>query len=197
MKNIFTHEHSVTRQEREHRNRHKGVTVWLTGLSGSGKSTIADALEQKLFKRGHATLILDGDNIRSGLNSDLGFSKSDRAENIRRISEVAKLLTENGMIAITAFISPFRAEREKARRLIGKRDFIEVFLDCDLKTCAKRDPKGLYRKASKGRIKGFTGIASPYEAPKHPEITIDTKAMSIENSANFILRYLSKKGYLK
>jgi len=178
-------------------NGHKGCVLWLTGLSGSGKSTIANTLEEILFKKGCNTIILDGDNIRHGLSGDLGFSAMDRQENIRRIGEVAKFLTENGMIVITSFISPFRKDRDAVRKKMKKGDFIEVFLDCDIRTCVKRDPKGLYKKARSGRIKDFTGVSSSYEKPLHPEIELDTSALNANRCAQMIIGYLRKKGYLK
>jgi adenylylsulfate kinase len=187
----------ILREQKEKANGHKGCVLWLTGLSGSGKSTIANLVEAALFKRGFRTIILDGDNIRHGLNSDLGFSASDRKENIRRIGEVAKLLTESGMIVITSFISPFRKDRDAVRKKMRKGDFIEVFLDCDIKTCVKRDPKGLYKKAHSGRIKDFTGISSSYEKPLHPEIELDTAALKADKCMQMIVRYLRKKGYIK
>lgn len=197
MKNIFFHKHSIARKDKEKANGHRGVTLWLTGLSGSGKSTIANLLEAALFKKGCSSIILDGDNIRHGLNSDLGFSVTDRKENIRRIGEVAKLLAGNGMIAITSFISPFRRDRVAVRNKMKKGDFIEVFLNCDIKTCVKRDPKGLYKKANSGRIRSFTGISSAYEKPLHPEIELDTGALKAADCTNIILGYLKKKGYIK
>lgn len=197
MKNIYQHKHITNRKAKEALNGQKGCVIWFTGLPGSGKSTIANALEVVLFKKSCSTIILDGDNIRSGLNSDLGFSKADREENIRRIGEVAKLLAENGQIAIVSFVSPYRKNRNKARSILRKSDFIEVYIKCGVEECARRDPKGLYSKAGAGKIKNFTGISHPYESPFHPEITIDTETMSISQSADTILKYLSKKGYIK
>jgi adenylylsulfate kinase len=197
MKNIRYHNHLISRKEKEKSAGHKGITLWITGLSGSGKSTIANLLEAALFKRGCRTIILDGDNIRHGLNSNLGFSAMDRKENIRRIGEVAKLLTENGMIVITSFISPFRKDRDAVRKKMRKGDLIEVFLNCDIKTCIKRDPKGLYKKARSGRIKDFTGISSSYEKPLHPEIELDTAALNAKKCAQMIIGYLRKKGYIR
>ena len=173
------------------------MTFWLTGLSGSGKSTLANSLEATLFKKGCNTIIFDGDNIRHGLNSDLGFSDKDRAENIRRVGEIAKLLTENGMIVITSFISPFRRDRVAVRKKMRKGDFIEVFLNCDIKTCVKRDPKGLYKKAHSGKIKDFTGISSSYEKPLHPEMELDTAALNANRCAQIMIKYLRKKGYIR
>ena len=197
MKNLHFHKHLILRRLKEKANGHKGVTLWLTGLSGSGKSTIANLLESALFKRSCQTIILDGDNIRHGLNNDLGFSAIDRKENIRRIGEVAKLLTENGMIVITSFISPFRKDRDFVRKKMRKGDLIEVFLNCDIKTCVKRDPKGLYKKAHSGKIKDFTGISSSYEKPLHPEIELDTAELNANRCAQIIIEYLRKKGYIR
>jgi adenylyl-sulfate kinase len=168
--NIVWHQGAVTRQDREKLNGHKGACVWLTGLSGSGKSTIAVQLEKQLAERGVRTYILDGDNIRHGLNKNLGFSPEDRTENIRRIGEVAKLMTEAGLIVLCSFISPFKAERRMVRELLGSNEFIEVFVDTPIDECIKRDPKGLYRRALAGEIKNFTGIGQPYEAPENPEL---------------------------
>ena len=192
--NIVWHEGAVTREDREVMNGHKGCTVWLTGLSGSGKSTIAVDLEKRLWERGVRAYILDGDNIRHGLNKNLGFSPDDRTENIRRIGEVAKLFTEAGMVALTAFISPYRADRDQVRGLMRDGDFIEVYVDCPVEVCEQRDVKGLYKKARAGEIKEFTGISAPYEAPAHAELTIRTHAQSVEESARQILGYLERKG---
>src|SRR5438128_9479909 len=171
--NIVWHPGAVTRADREELNGHRGCTVWLTGLSGSGKSTIAVALEKALWERGVHAFVLDGDNVRHGLNKNLGFSPADRTENIRRIGEVAKLFTDGGMVALTAFISPYRADRDQVRALMPD-DFVEVYVDCPLDVCEQRDVKGLYQKARAGQIKEFTGISAPYEAPEKPELTIRT-----------------------
>src|SRR5712691_9252945 len=179
--NIVWHQGAITREDREKLNCHRGCTVWLTGLSGSGKSTIAVELEKHLWTRGVRAYILDGDNIRHGLNKNLGFSPEVRTENIRRIGEVAKLFTDAGMAAITAFISPYRADRDQVRALMPD-DFVEVFVDCPLEVCEQRDVKGLYQKARAGQIKEFTGISAPYEAPGKPELTIRTDAQSVEDS---------------
>ncbi len=192
--NIVWHPGAVTRADREQMNGHKGCIVWLTGLSGSGKSTIAVDLEKRLWERGVRAYILDGDNIRHGLNKNLGFSPADRTENIRRIGEVAKLFTEAGMIALTAFISPYRADRDQVRALVRPGDFVEVHVQCPIEVCEQRDVKGLYKKARAGEIKEFTGISAPYEAPLSPELTIDTSGQSVEESARQILRYLEDKG---
>lgn len=194
--NITWHESGVRRADRERLLGHKGATIWLTGLSGSGKSTIAVAVEAQLFERGHLAYVLDGDNIRHGLNRDLGFSPDDRQENIRRIAEVAKLFTDAGLIVLTSFISPYRSDRDAARALFQPGDFIEVFVDASLETCEKRDVKGLYRKARAGQIPEFTGVSAPYEPPERPELVIDTNARSVEESAGVLIDYLEKKGYL-
>jgi len=191
--NIVWHQGAVTRADREQMNGHKGCTVWLTGLSGSGKSTIAVDLEKRLCERGVRTYILDGDNIRHGLNKNLGFSPADRTENIRRIGEVAKLFTDAGVVALTAFISPYRADRDQVRALMPD-DFIEVHVECPVDVCEQRDVKGLYKKARAGEIKEFTGVSAPYEAPLTPELTIDTSRQSVDASARQILAYLEQRG---
>ncbi|QCT94709.1 adenylyl-sulfate kinase [Caminibacter mediatlanticus TB-2] len=196
MKNIIIHPHKVKRNDREKIKNQKGCVIWLTGLSGSGKSTIANELEYELNKMKYHTYLLDGDNIRSGLNSDLSFNENDRKENIRRISEVAKLFVDSGIITITAFISPFIKDREKAKKIIGVENFIEVFIDTPLEECIKRDPKGLYKKALDGKIKNFTGIDQKYEKPINPNIHIDTIKEDLNISINKIINYLDKKGYI-
>jgi adenylylsulfate kinase len=195
--NITWHHGRITKQDRMSLMRQKGVTVWLTGLSGSGKSTIAVELEHALLENGHQAYILDGDNIRHGLNKNLGFSPEDRTENIRRIGEVAKLFTHANIITITAFISPYRQDRDDARKLQGDGEFVEVYVKCPLGVCEQRDAKGLYKKARAGEIKEFTGISAPYEEPENPEITIDSSKMSVEESTRFILGYLEENGYVK
>jgi adenylylsulfate kinase len=194
--NITWHEGSVSRQEREGLLTQKGVTVWMTGLSASGKSTIACILEQMLLHKKKHAYRLDGDNIRMGLNKNLGFSAEDRAENIRRIGEVAKLFTDAGVIAITSFISPYRKDRDAVRANMKPGEFIEVYVNVSLEGAEKRDPKGLYKKARAGQIKGFTGIDDPYEAPEKAEIVIDTEKTSAADAATQILNYLEKGGYL-
>jgi len=194
--NIVWHQGNVTRGDREKINGHKACTVWLTGLSGSGKSTIAVDLEKRLWERGVRAYILDGDNIRHGLNKNLGFSPEDRTENIRRIGEVAKLFTEAGVVALTAFISPYRADRDQVRKIMADGDFVEVHVDCPVEVCEQRDVKGLYKKARAGEIKEFTGISAPYEAPEKPELTINTAGQSVEDSAKQILAYLEKQGII-
>lgn len=194
--NIVWHEHAVTKADRAAQKNQKPCILWFTGLSGSGKSTIAGALEQLLFARGNHVYLLDGDNVRHGLNKDLGFSDADRVENIRRIGEVAKLFADSGLIVSTAFISPFKADRDMVRELTGEGEFIEVFVDADLATCESRDPKGLYKKARAGEIPHFTGIDSPYEAPENPELVVKSGDFSVEECAAQIVSYLESKGYL-
>ena len=190
--NITWHHAEITQKDREKMLNQKGVVLWFTGLSGSGKSTLAHAVEQKLFELGHLTYVLDGDNIRHGLNKNLGFSPEDREENIRRIGEVAKLFTDAGVIAMTAFISPYRADRNKARELVESGRFVEIYCQCSLDECENRDPKGLYKKARAGEIKQFTGIDAPYEAPGNPELIVETDKNSLEDSANQVTDYLSE-----
>ncbi len=192
--NITWHESNITKEDREKLNGHKAAVIWFTGLSGSGKSTIAHAVEQALYDRGCHTIVLDGDNIRHGLNKNLGFSPEDREENIRRIGEVAKLFTEAGVIAMTAFISPYRADRDKARQLARDRAFIEVYVKCAVDVCEQRDVKGLYRKARAGEIKEFTGISAPYEEPLNPEVVVDTGVETLQESARKVLSYLEEQG---
>src|SRR5438477_7209873 len=194
--NITWHEGAVSRGEREKLLNQKGVTVWMTGLSASGKSTIACILEQMLLHQKKHAYRLDGDNIRMGLNKNLGFSAEDGAENIRRIGEVAKLFTDAGVIAITSFISPYRKDRDAVRANLKAGEFIEVYIKVSLETAEKRDPKGLYKKARAGELKGFTGIDDPYEAPEHAEIVIDTEKASPEDAAKQILAHLENGGYL-
>lgn len=194
--NIVWHDHHVSKSTRSEQKNQKACVLWFTGLSGSGKSTIANALESKLYEMGKHTYLLDGDNVRHGLNKDLGFSDQDRIENIRRIGEVSKLFVEAGLITVTAFISPFRSDRKIVRDLVESGEFIEVFIDTPLEICEQRDPKGLYQKARKGEIPSFTGISSPYEHPVSPDIHIQTAHHSIQESVSSIIEYLSQKGYL-
>lgn len=194
--NIVWHDHKVTRDDRQQKFGHRGCTIWFTGLSGSGKSTLANALDEVLWQRGVRSYVLDGDNIRHGLNKDLGFSPEDRTENIRRIGEVAKLFTDAGVIASTAFISPYREDRDRARAAQGEGDFIEVYVKASVEECEKRDTKGLYAKARAGKIPEFTGISAPYEEPASPEVTVDTDTQSVEESLAIIVGYLEEKGYL-
>lgn len=194
--NITWHEGEVTRAHREAILGQKGATVWLTGLSGSGKSTVAVAAEKALVARGRHAYVLDGDNIRHGLNNNLGFSPEDRTENIRRIGEVAKLFTDAGVLVFSSFISPYRADRDAVRAIMNEGDFIEVYVAASLETCEKRDVKGLYKKARAGEIPEFTGISAPYEEPSKPELVLDTDALSVDESVAQIIAYLEKKGHL-
>jgi bifunctional enzyme CysN/CysC len=188
-KNITRVEHRVSTEDRETRNRHKGAVLWFTGLSGAGKSTLAIALEEALFDRGFQVYVLDGDNVRSGLASDLGFSHEDRTENIRRVGEVASLFAHAGIICISAFISPYREDRAIARRAAGD-SFYEVYVAADLATCEQRDPKGLYKKARAGEIKDFTGISAPYEEPANPEIVVDTSKQPVASCVSALIEFV-------
>ncbi|AEG02263.1 adenylyl-sulfate kinase [Methylomonas methanica] len=192
--NTVWHHSTVTRVRREQQNGHKSVILWFTGLSGAGKSTLAHAVEERLYQLGCRTFVLDGDNVRHGLCGDLGFTDQDRQENIRRIAELAKLMLEAGTIALTAFISPFRAERNLARKLVPHGDFIEIYCSCDLSICEERDVKGLYKKARQGEIKHFTGISSPYEVPEKPELKVDTGKYSLEECVEQVLALLRERG---
>ena len=194
--NIVLHKATVTRERRSLQSRHKAIVLWFTGLSGSGKSTIAHAIEEQLFKLGCKTFVLDGDNVRHGLCSDLGFSKKDRKENIRRIGELAKLMLESGTIVLTAFISPFQEDREKVRNLIPQGDFVEIYCKASLETCELRDVKGLYKKAKNGEIKNYTGISSPYEVPVNPEFVIDTERETIGESSDKIMKLIESLNIL-
>ncbi|MFQ5965104.1 MAG: adenylyl-sulfate kinase [Candidatus Scalinduaceae bacterium] len=195
--NIKWHHGKITKEDRRKLMKQRGVTIWLTGLSGSGKSTIAVELEHALVENKHQAYILDGDNIRHGLNKNLGFSPEDRSENIRRIGEVAKLFTDANILTITAFISPYKEDRDNARALQKEGEFIEVYVKCPLDVCEQRDTKGLYKKARAGEVKEFTGISAPYEEPSDPELTIDSSELSIEESTRAILNYLEEKGFVK
>ena len=186
----------VERKEREDRNKNRGVILWYTGLSGCGKSTIANEVEKKVFESGYHTYVLDGDNIRFGLNSNLGFSPEDRTENIRRIGEVAKLFVDAGVVVSTAFISPYCKDRDRVRGIVEDGDMVEIFVKCDLEVCEQRDAKGLYKKARAGEIKEFTGISAPYEEPENPELVVDAAKNSAEECAKMIVDYLKKNGYL-
>jgi adenylylsulfate kinase len=192
--NIVWHNHHISKAERAKQKNQRSCILWFTGLSASGKSTIANALEARLYKMGKHTYLLDGDNIRHGLNKNLGFKDEERIENIRRIGEVSKLFVDAGLIVISAFISPFRSDRQIVRELVEEAEFIEIFIDTLLEVCEERDPKGLYKKARKGEILSFTGISSPYEQPEAPEIHIHTAHQSVEESVNAIIEYLSLKG---
>ena len=194
--NTQWHHATVTRVRREQQNGHHSAIIWFTGLSGAGKSTLAHAVEERLHLRGCRTFVLDGDNVRHGLCGDLGFSDQDRQENIRRVAEVAKLMLEAGTLTLTAFISPFRAERNLARKLVPHGDFIEIYCDCDLATCEQRDVKGLYKKARQGAIKHFTGISSPYEPPENPELIVNTASYSLNVSVDSVLALLQDRGII-
>jgi len=194
--NIVWHNATVTRRRREQQNGHKSVILWFTGLSGAGKSSLAHAVEEQLHQLGSRTCVLDGDNVRHGLSGDLGFSDNDRKENIRRIGEVAKLFLEAGVIALTAFISPFRTERAMVRKLVPHGEFIEIYCCADIAICEQRDVKGLYRRARAGEIKNFTGISSPYEEPVNPEINVDTGTQSIEECVDEVISLLHARGIL-
>lgn len=194
--NIVWHESGVTKQQRQEQNGHKSAVIWFTGLSGSGKSTISVELEKALYEKGIRSYRLDGDNIRHGLNKNLGFSDEDRTENIRRIGEVSKLMVDAGLFTLTAFISPFRADRDEVRQLVENGEFIEVYVKASVETCEERDPKGLYKKARAGEIKDFTGIDSPYEEPADPEIVLDTNISSVEEAVRQLLEYLEQNGYV-
>ena len=194
--NITWHEHHVSKAERCRLNGHKGAVLWFTGLSACGKSTIANTVDHLLHSQAKHSFVLDGDNIRHGLNKNLGFSAEDRAENIRRIGEVAKLFCDAGVITLTAFISPYKADRDKVRALLKPGEFVEIYVKASLETCEKRDPKGLYKKARAGEIKGFTGIDDPYEAPEKPELVLDSDKKGIDELAKEVVQYLDKQGIL-
>lgn len=195
--NTVWHSAAITRAHRERLNVHRSVVLWFTGLSGSGKSTLAHAVEEKLYHLGCRTFVLDGDNVRQGLCSDLGFSVHDRSENIRRISEAAKLLVESGAIAMTAFISPFRSDRQKARSIFPRGDFIEIFCEASLDVCEQRDVKGLYKRARAGEVKDFTGISSPYEAPANPELAVMTGELPLEKCVAQVIEYLHQRNVFR
>ena len=195
--NIFWQDGLVRRIDRNRLLGHRSVVIWLTGLSGSGKTSVAHGVEESLIKRGVHVYVLDGDNLRHGLCSDLGFSEEDREENIRRVGELARLLVDAGLVVITAFISPFRRDRDRARALFARGDFLEVYLKCDLETCEKRDSKGLYRKARAGEIADFTGVDSPYEEPHHSELILDTATLSVQEAVDRIVALLDSSGILR
>ena len=185
---------AVTKERRYEVTGHKACILWFTGLSGSGKSTLANAVEEALYRQGRLTYLLDGDNVRHGLNCDLGFSADDRTENIRRVGEVARLFCDAGLIVLTSFISPFQKDRDQVRSLVGRGEFVEIFVKCSLDTCEKRDPKGMYQKARAGEIKEFTGLDSPYEEPENPELTVDTEKLSLDESTELVITYLTDLG---
>jgi len=191
--NVVRHHATVTRNRRERLNKHRSVIVWFTGLSGSGKSTLAHAVEEELHQLGCRTFVFDGDNVRHGLCANLGFSEEDRHENIRRIGEMAKLFIEAGVIALTAFISPYRADRQRVKALVAENDFIEIYCDSPLEVCEQRDVKGLYKRARKGEIKNYTGISSPYEEPEHPDLVLDTASETVEANVEKILVLLEDR----
>jgi len=197
MKNVVWHNTTIAKSDRNNLLNQNPFLLWFTGLSASGKSTIANIVEQKLFKMNCNTYLLDGDNVRHGLNNDLGFDEISRVENIRRIGEVSKLFLDAGIITLTAFISPFKSDRSLVRKLFEKGDFLEVFIDSSLEVCESRDPKGMYAKARKGEIKNFTGISSPYENPENPEIHIINNNISLDDAADQIINYLLKNNYIK
>jgi adenylylsulfate kinase len=194
--NVTWHDHRVSSEDRKKLKGHRGAILWFTGLSGCGKSTIANTVDHLLHEMGKHTYLLDGDNVRMGLNKNLGFSAEDRAENIRRIGEVAKLFADAGMITLTAFISPYKVDRDGVRALMQDDEFVEVYVNASLETCEARDPKGLYKKARAGEIKGFTGIDDPYEAPENAELVLDSDNKGIDDLAREVVAYLEGKGYL-
>lgn len=194
--NTVWHHATVTRIEREQLHKHKSIVLWFTGLSGSGKSTLAHAVEIYLFRMGISTFVLDGDNVRHGLCSDLGFSDANRIENIRRVGELAKLMTEAGVVTLTAFISPFRTDRNIARKLMPHGDFLEIYCKCPIEICELRDVKGLYKKARSGEISSFTGIESPYEVPEQPELVIDTHQKTLDDSVQSVINLLIHRGLI-
>ncbi len=196
VRNIVWHNATITKEDRHRMNGHKSAILWFTGLSGAGKSTLANKVEEKLFERGIHTYVLDGDNVRHGLNKGLGFSTEDRKENIRRIGEVAKLFVDAGTFVATAFISPYVEDREMVRSIVQPGEFLEVYVYAPLEVCEDRDPKGLYKKARAGEIKNFTGIDDPYEAPKDPELLINTGENDLETCANEVMKYLEDNGYI-
>jgi len=195
--NVFMQAPKITRAMKEDKQGHRGAVIWFTGLSGSGKSTIAHGLEERLFEIGCKTYVLDGDNVRHGLCSDLGFSDEDRRENIRRIGETAKLMAEAGLIVLTAFISPFRSDRERVRGLMPHGEFLEVYVKCPLEVCESRDVKGLYKRARAGEIKGYTGIDSPYEEPDRPEFVVDTSITTLENELDQLVRLVKERDLIR
>ena len=196
VKNIVWHNATITKEDRHRKNGHKSAILWYTGLSGAGKSTLANKVEEKLFERGYNTYVLDGDNIRMGLNKGLGFDAEARKENIRRIGEVAKLFVDAGVLVSTAFVSPYKEDREMVRSIMKEGEFVEIYVSASLEVCETRDTKGLYKKARAGEIKNFTGISDPYEAPENAELTVDTGGQTLDESAEVVLNYLESKGYI-
>ena len=195
--NVVWHHATVTRVRREQQNNHRGVILWFTGLSGAGKSTLAHAVEEELHQRGCRTFVLDGDNVRHGLCGDLGFSNEDRIENIRRVGEIAKLFMEAGLIVLTAFISPFRSDRERVRGMVEHGDFVEIYCNSSLEICESRDVKGMYKKARAGQISEFTGISSPYEVPEKPELVVDTGVLELDVCVSQVIDGMSVRGILQ
>ncbi|KEF37206.1 adenylylsulfate kinase ApsK [Schinkia azotoformans MEV2011] len=196
-KNIVWHKAQITKRDRRRLNGHKSAILWFTGFSGAGKSSLSVAVEKELHKRGIRTYVLDGDNVRHGLNNNLGFSPEDRTENIRRIGEVSKLFVDAGVMTLTAFISPYREDRNMVREMVDDGEFLEIYVKCSLEECEKRDPKGLYKKARNGEIKGFTGIDAPYEAPVDPELVVETDKETLRESVAAVLNFLQEKGYIQ
>lgn len=195
-KDVYWHAGHITRQQRQEKNKHKSFVLWFTGLSGSGKSTLANAVEKELFNMNYNVTVLDGDNVRHGLCSDLGFTEEDRNENMRRVGEVAKLFVESGAIVLASFVSPYRQDREKVRSRLPHGDFYEVYCQCDLKVCEERDPKGLYKKARSGEIANFTGISAPYEEPIKPDMVVNTSKLSIDQEVEHIIDNIRAKGLI-
>ncbi|MBU3572056.1 adenylyl-sulfate kinase [Priestia aryabhattai] len=194
--NITWHDAGITKEERREQNNHHSFVLWFTGLSGSGKSTVANAVAKALFDKNIRNYVLDGDNVRFGLNKNLGFSAEDRTENIRRIGEVSKLFVDSGQVVLTAFISPFQEDRAQVREILEGNEFLEVYVECPLEECEKRDPKGLYKKARSGEIRDFTGIDSPYESPANPEVTINTNTQSVEECVQTVIEYLANRKFI-
>lgn len=194
---ITWHDAKVTKKTRHQMNGHKSAVLWFTGLSGAGKSTLSVEVEKRLHERGIHTYVLDGDNIRHGLNRNLGFTPEDRKENIRRIGEVSKLFVDAGTFTLTAFISPYREDREGVRQMLEDTEFVEIYVKCSVEVCESRDPKGLYEKARAGEIPNFTGISAPYEAPNHPEVVVETDRQSLQESAQQVIKFLEEQGYLQ
>ena len=194
---VVWHKAQISKFDRQRLNGHRSAVIWFTGFSGAGKSTLSVAVEKELHKRGIRTYVLDGDNIRHGLNSNLGFTQEDRTENIRRIGEVSKLFVDAGIMTLTAFISPYRNDRDMVRAMVGTGEFVEIYVKCALEECERRDPKGLYKKARSGEIKGFTGIDAPYEAPWNPELIVETDKESLKESVASVLNFLQENGYIE
>ncbi len=192
-KHVVWHEQLVSRRERNVMNKHRSILVWFTGLSASGKSTIAHHLEKELFERGVRSYVLDGDNVRHGISNNLGFSREDRRENLRRIAEVSKLMVDSGVVVLSAFVSPYREDRSYVREIVGADDFVEVYVRCPVEVCEQRDPKGLYKKARAGVIKGYTGIDAPYEEPQSPDVVLDTMELDVEDAVRKVLEYLDSR----